>query len=104
MADEQDPGFRALRFVVVMMGIVLLGGSIFLIAASIKKFNQSDDEEKRSCQTASMALQEGQSYEILELERRTATLHIKNRDGSGLIRRVHLCSGKVKAEFLIRKK
>lgn len=99
--SEQDKSFQALRLIVIAMGVVLLAGSIFLIGATIKKFNQKPDD--RACKPAELKLGKGETYELIETEGKIVTLLVRNPKGADAVRRVNLCTGKIKAELVIKK-
>lgn len=87
----------ALKLAVVSMGLMLIGGLVFLVAALMNKTSGSSD----TCKSTDMTLPITANYTVLHTDENRVTLLIKAPEGHQILT-IDLCSGAIKSNLNIR--
>jgi len=110
--DKPQDSNRGLKLVVISLGLLLIGGTILLFVLAFKKISDKAVEpvnahipkEYRQCGEHKITLQSGEAIESIDFDGVVARLVIESPDGGKAIRAVHLCSGEVLGNLMLRNK
>lgn len=102
MAAPTDSN-RALKFVVISMGLVLIGGTILLFALVFSKMSGEKEEASaiyvprgyRDCAQVEIPLQTAETIRSIEFDDMVARIITDLPNGESSLKLVHSCSGEL---------
>lgn len=94
---SSDASYRAMKWVAIIMGVIMVGGFIFLFAMLAK---QASAPKKKACEPSTIVI--GQNSDIMkQAEKDDIITFWLREEGSLVIRRYSMCDGSILSDVRI---